>query len=155
MDNIIFQEIKDFDRNLIEKIKELEIRNLGKEASINQWVIPVIIRYGKFIAAIDRKSDSGIIGVCQIIREWKEVNCAFMHSFYIDSKYRGRGIGKELLEKTTDILKKEGFDAVELTVGPDNRAAGRLYRKLGFKEIGLRKDEYGRGIDRILMRLEL
>ncbi len=155
MENIIFQEIKDFDWRLVDRIARLEERNLGRDASINQWGIPVIIRYGKFIAARLSNNDSDIIGVCEIIKTWEENNTAFIHSFYIDKKYRNKSIGKELLQKVIDILKDEGFKSVELTVSPGNEAARCLYKKFGFKKIGFRKNEYGRGVDRNLMRLEL
>jgi ribosomal protein S18 acetylase RimI-like enzyme len=154
MEDIIFQEIKEFEFGLVDSISKLEKRNLGKDASINQWVIPVIIRYGKLIVAKINSSDN-IIGVCEIIRNWGEDSTAFIHSFYIDRKYRNKSIGKKLLQKAISILRRDGFMAVELTVDPGNEIAGHLYEKFGFKKIGNRKNEYGKGIDRNLMRLEL
>ena len=52
-------------------------------------------------------------------------------------------------------MKNDGFREIELTVDPGNEAANRLYKNFGFKRIELRKNEYGRGVDRDLMRLEL
>ncbi len=155
MENIVFREIKNFDWKLVEKIAELEKRNLGREASINKWIIPVIIRYGKFIVAEKNSHSSDIIGVCELIKHWKKENTAFIHSFYVDKKYRNKGIGKKLLQKVIDILKNNNFKVIELTVDPDNEAGGRLYKLFGFEKISLRKNEYGRGADRNLMRLEL
>jgi len=154
MEDIIFQEIKDFDLRLVNRISKLEKRNLGKDASINQWVIPVIIRYGKFIVA-KLKNSSDIIGVCEIIKSWGEDNTAFIHSFYVDKKYRNKSIGNELLQNSIGILRRDGFIAVELTVDQRNEIAIHLYEKSGFKKIGYRKNEYGKGVDRSLMRLEL
>jgi len=168
MENVIFEEIKGVNWEFVRKIAKLERRNLGREASINQWVIPVIVRYGKFIVAkknstnLNREKDnrkrsinSDIIGVCELIRDWKRENAAFIHSFYIDKKYRNKGIGKKFLDKVINILKSENFKVVELTVSPDNKAASQLYEKFGFRKIDVRKNEYGRGVDRYLMRLEL
>jgi ribosomal protein S18 acetylase RimI-like enzyme len=52
-------------------------------------------------------------------------------------------------------LKACGFDRVELTVDPSNYKAVELYSSFGFKKAGFRENEYGRGVDRDLMRLEL
>jgi ribosomal protein S18 acetylase RimI-like enzyme len=146
--------IKDFNLSLIENIKKLEIENLGNDAAINEWQIPVIIRYGKLIVAQLKKS-SKIIGVCEILREWKETRVAFIHSFYICSGYRAQGIGKKLLKGTLDILKDENFDQVELTVDAANKSAVRLYEGLGFEVKGVLADEYGAGVNRNLMVLKL
>lgn len=155
MDSIFIQEIKGVDWKLVSRIGELEKKNLGSKASINQWVIPVIIRYGKFIVAQKSRDSSDIIGVCELVRSWKDKNTAFIHSFYIDKEYRKNGIGRMLLGKVIDILKDENFEEIELTVGPGNKTASQLYKDFGFKKIILRKNEYGRGVDRDLMRLKL
>jgi len=155
MENIFYKELKDFNWGLTEKIVKLEKKNLGNESSINQWIIPVIIRYGKFIAAVSGNNGSDIIGVCEIIKDWDKNDTAFIHSFYIDEEYRNMGIGKNLLKRVIDILKSENFKIVELTVDPDNKVAIHLYREAGFREVGFRKSEYGKGVDRSLMSLEL
>jgi ribosomal protein S18 acetylase RimI-like enzyme len=155
MDDILVSQISDFDWRLIRRIEKLENRNLGNKASINCWVIPVIIRYGKFIVAQKGKEDPDIIGVCELIRDWEYKNKAFLFSFYIDRKYRKKGVGKKLLGGAIKILKNEDFKEIELTIDPGNKKALDLYKNFGFKRIGVRKDEYGRGINRDLMRLEL
>jgi ribosomal protein S18 acetylase RimI-like enzyme len=155
MDNILISQISDFDWRLVRRIEKLENRNLGSKASINCWVIPVIIRYGKFIVAQKSKDDPYIIGACELIRDWKYKDKAFLFSFYIDRDYRKKGIGKKLLGETISILKNEDFKELELTVDHGNKSAVSLYKQFGFKKVGLRKDEYGRGINRDLMRLEL
>ncbi len=63
----------------------MEVENLGKEAAINQWVLPVIIRYGKLFIAVNNKDN--LIGVCEIIRSYMIPSTAFIHSFYIDWNY--------------------------------------------------------------------
>ena len=145
--------IKDFNLSLIENIKKLEIENLGKAAAINEWQIPVIIRYGKFIV-VQLKRSGKIIGACEIIREWNEARIAFIHSFYICSKYRAQGIGKKLLKNALDILRDENFGQVELTVAAENKVAVSLYESFGFKVKETRLDEYGIGINRDLMVLK-
>jgi [ribosomal protein S18]-alanine N-acetyltransferase len=146
--------LEGFDNELIELIKNLEKENLGELAALNEWQIPVIIRYGKFIEAIIEATGE-IAGICEMLKEWKPEKTAFIHSFYVTEKFRHKGIGSQLLDSAIDILKNENFDAAELTVNPENRIAVNLYNNAGFKEKEIKHDEYGKGIDRILMVLKL
>ena len=154
MKGIFVKQIKDPDPVLIETLCRMEIENLGQEAAVNQWVLPVIIRYGKLFIAGNNKNDT-LIGVCEIIRNYLVPTTAFIHSFYVDSESRNRGIGKMFLKRVLDELKSDSFKEVQLTVDPGNVAASLLYRSFGFKKKGTRKDEYGRGIHRDLFSLKL
>ncbi len=153
MEGIFVKHVKDVDPGLVEVLCRMEVENLGKEAAINQWVLPVIIRYGKLFIAVNDKDS--LIGVCEIIRSYMIPSTAFIHSFYIDGKFRDMGIGKILLGEVLGELKSDSFKEVQLTVDPDNKAASRLYRSFGFKNKGTRRDEYGRGIKRDLFSLKL
>ena len=157
MDNIIIKEVKDFDLDFILKIKKLEIENLGRFSGINEWLIPVIIKYGKLIIAVQKVDLAGkkgkelIIGVNELIRSWENENIAFIHSFYIKKGYRDKGSGSLLLEKSIEILKKQGIKKIELTVDPQNFTAISLYKKFGFINSGFKEDMYGKGIGRNIM----
>ncbi|WP_410769491.1 GNAT family N-acetyltransferase [Fontibacillus sp. BL9] len=54
----------------------------------------------------------------------------------IRSEYRGRGIGRELLKTLLEQAKKKGINAISLSVDPNNSAM-RLYKRFGFKEVGM------------------
>ncbi len=151
---ISFSVLKNFDAGLISKLIKLEIDNLGEEAAINQWQLPVIIRYGKFVVAKNERGD--IIGVCEMLRQWGQPGQApeaFIHSFYIEEEYRRRKIGKNLLENVINMLKKDSFKSVRLTVAPDNKPAINLYESFGFERKLLEIGEYGENQDRYLMEL--
>jgi ribosomal protein S18 acetylase RimI-like enzyme len=49
-------------------------------------------------------------------------------------EYRNKGIGTELLKKMLDLLHKEGYKSVSLSVQKANYAM-RMYRKAGFQVI--------------------
>lgn len=55
---------------------------------------------------------------------------------------RRRGIGKALLNYAITELKKLGASAVFLEVRASNSAAIKLYEKLGFNRIGMRRNYY-------------
>ncbi|MEW6227840.1 MAG: GNAT family N-acetyltransferase [Bacillota bacterium] len=56
---------------------------------------------------------------------------------------RGRGLGREMLSRALALVAKKGVKIVRLEVRPENRAAVRLYRSVGFREVGTVKDLRG------------
>ena len=65
----------------------------------------------------------------------------------VSEKYRNKGIGKELIEKTLDLAKGSKIKSIFLEVRESNEAARRLYQKLGFKLLGKRKGYYPKNED--------
>ena len=65
-------------------------------------------------------------------------NRAYMFSFRIKSGWRNQGIGSFLLQFVEEDLRQRGFISVTLNVAKDNRAALRLYQRLGYRVIGSR-----------------
>ena len=69
---------------------------------------------------------------------------------------RGTGLGRELMHRLIGRAKELGATELFLEVRADNPIAQKLYRKLGFKRIDVRKNYYRPdGVDAIVMRLEL
>jgi len=58
----------------------------------------------------------------------------------VESAYRGRGIGKQLLLALADLAHEHGFTRLSLSVEPGNPAR-RLYAQLGYRQVGV--DEGG------------
>ena len=68
---------------------------------------------------------------------------------------RNQGIGSKLLEFITDYCKSNNMKTLTLEVNENNTYALKLYKKYGFKQIGLRKNYYN-GIDNaIIMNLDI
>jgi ribosomal-protein-alanine N-acetyltransferase len=55
---------------------------------------------------------------------------------------QGRGFGRSMLEKLMEVAKDHRADSIFLEVRPSNLNALKLYRDMGFNEIGTRKDYY-------------
>jgi ribosomal-protein-alanine N-acetyltransferase len=55
---------------------------------------------------------------------------------------QGKGYGKVMLEKLMDVAKSFRAESMFLEVRPSNHTALKLYRQMGFNEIGTRKDYY-------------
>ncbi len=56
-----------------------------------------------------------------------------IHMMGVDPDYRGRGLGRQLLEAGLSELAAKGVPIVELTVDRENQSAYALYRSLGFR----------------------
>lgn len=62
-------------------------------------------------------------------------------SVYISREYRGKGIGKRLLSELENIAKENGFHKMVLFTFPFNQLGQRLYKKMGFREVGVFKNQ--------------
>ncbi len=60
----------------------------------------------------------------------------------IHPDWQRRGFGRALIEFLLDIAKRHGAKVALLEVRPSNVAGYKLYTRLGFDEIGLRKNYY-------------
>jgi len=58
---------------------------------------------------------------------------ATVESVRVDEKYRGQGIGKELMLWAIERARKENCFAVQLTTNAERQEAHRFYENLGFK----------------------
>jgi ribosomal-protein-alanine N-acetyltransferase len=70
-----------------------------------------------------------------------------------------RGIGTKLMKHFLQLACRHNADSVLLEVRPSNTAAIKLYQKLGFNEIGMRRNYYpadgGQREDALLLALSL
>ncbi|MFW6036079.1 MAG: GNAT family N-acetyltransferase [Halothermotrichaceae bacterium] len=81
-----------------------------------------------------------------IIFEESTENCAQILSIAVESKWQGRGLGKQLVSSGLDYLKKEGIKKVKLEVRPDNFPAKKIYESFGFKAVDKAEDLQGKWI---------
>jgi ribosomal-protein-alanine N-acetyltransferase len=63
-------------------------------------------------------------------------------SVAVDSRRRGAGLGRRLVEAAFGTLAAEGYRTVFLEVEDGNAAALKLYARTGFREIGRRPGYY-------------
>ncbi|MBT2738974.1 arsinothricin resistance N-acetyltransferase ArsN1 family A [Bacillus sp. ISL-7] len=58
-------------------------------------------------------------------------------SIYISRDHRGKGLGKQLLAEIESIAAANGFHKIVLFTFPFNRLGQGLYRKMGYREVGV------------------
>ncbi|MGM0500993.1 MAG: GNAT family N-acetyltransferase [Bacillota bacterium] len=138
-------------QDIIKDIIEIEEEAFG-EGGLNNWSLPPFIYHGLvYIIQVDRE----VTGVIEYMRDFNDMNKAYLYGLAIDKEYQEQGLGSKLLEHSLKELKKQKINKVELTVEPDNDSAIELYKKFGFEKIAYRKAEYGPGEDRVIMKLSL
>ncbi|WP_066368946.1 GNAT family N-acetyltransferase [Neobacillus fumarioli] len=121
----------------------------GMGAVDEQTLIP-LARYGKLLQYWQDLDDRPV-AICEILRDYHDVHKAYIFGFYVRSDQQGKGIGKLFLQDILPILKQDQFHKVCLTVNTENKAAIRLYEKMGFAIKETRFDEFGEGEHRYYM----
>jgi RimJ/RimL family protein N-acetyltransferase len=109
----------------------------------------------QFVAEVDGR----VIGACDISpRQAAGFTHVGVLGMFLLPEWRGRGIGKQLLEASLSTARSAGLERIELEVFADNEAALHLYETHGFAREGRkvhgRKFE-GRYQDVLLMALVL
>ena len=77
----------------------------------------------------------------------------YLHLIAIKEEYRGKGVGKKLMEFIEDMLFKTR-DKIFLLVGDYNPDAKIFYENLGYTYLGTIPSLYRKGIDEYLMMKE-
>jgi ribosomal-protein-alanine acetyltransferase len=81
---------------------------------------------------------------------------ADVQTIAVDDEARGIGMGRELMGQLHAEAARRRVREVFLDVRVDNERAQRLYRSLGYQEIGIRTGYYQPdNVDALVMRLDL
>jgi ribosomal-protein-alanine N-acetyltransferase len=65
-----------------------------------------------------------------------------INNIAIHPDFRGMGVGEHVMRQVIEQVRFQGASLITLEVRPSNTAALALYRKLGFKLMGIRKGYY-------------
>ena len=95
----------------------------------------------------------GMVGLITNTLESTKHN-AHIIAFWVKPEFRRQGVGKQLITKLQEIASDLGLLKLGLNVTTTKTDAIRLYEKLGFKRVGLLKDNLRKGdifLDEFLM----
>nr|WP_263328283.1 GNAT family N-acetyltransferase [Neobacillus sp. Marseille-Q6967] len=134
----------------LKMMMELEKDAFPGVGAIDEQTLIPLTRYGKLIQ-YRQHNDSKPIAICEVMRDYNDIDKAYIFGFYVRSDQQGKGIGKLFLQEIYPILKQDGFRKVCLTVSIKNESAVKLYKKLGFVIKETRFDEFGEGENRYYM----
>lgn len=86
------------------------------------------------------RSDDQVIGWCDIVRQpFDGMRHAGALGIGVLEDYRGRGIGKQLMQATLAAAADAGITRIELEVFAPNTTAIALYKRFGFEVEGVKR----------------
>jgi len=75
-------------------------------------------------------------------------------SVYVERGWRGQGAGRVLLEKLVELARQHDFHKLVLSAFPGNAGGMALYTKLGFRTVGIYREQGlldGKWVDTVVM----
>lgn len=88
--------------------------------------------------------DGAVAGEIRLRRNWNHY--AYVEDIVVDIHFRGRGIGRALIQKAVEWARAKGLPGIMLETQDNNVAACRLYERCGFELGGFDRRLY-QGID--------
>lgn len=86
--------------------------------------------YGQVLVARQKEK---ILGALSLIREAQEEDSWLMSSLFVRWDFRGRGIGRRLVESACSFVSRQGGAKIRILVFEDRRLLLRWYASLGFR----------------------
>lgn len=129
------------------EIRRMSIEDLDQVMEIERDSFSVPWTRQDFIESIEKPtalylvavSEQQVIGYCGL---WGVIDEGQINNVAVRKEYRGQNIGTKLLEALFEEGTKEGLGAYTLEVRTGNSPAIALYKRLDFKEAGIRKNYY-------------
>lgn len=97
--------------------------------------------------------DGRLVGflICHVVQDEGHIV-----NFGVAAAYRGKGVGRALIEEVLSDLYAEGVRWMTLEVRRSNQVARKLYESLGFLEVGTRERYYSDNFeDAVVLKLSL
>ena len=120
----------------VSQIAELEKLCFSDPWSEKSIETELTCRLSAWLVALEGEQVVGYVGSQTVIDESDMMNIA------VHPDFRRRGIAEALVAALEAALRQRGSRALTLEVRDSNVAAITLYEKLGFSQVGLRKNYY-------------
>jgi len=124
----------------------IERRSFSQPWSYSLFLTELSNKVASYFVALFEGRVIGYVGLWIL---WEE---GHVTTFAIHPRYRGRGFGKRLFRYALDYARACGCRYVLLEVRVSNTRAQNLYRKFGFRVVGVRSRYYADGEDALIMR---
>ncbi|SNQ44173.1 GNAT family N-acetyltransferase [Cellulophaga lytica] len=130
------QTLKSFEQGIISAERPFD--KTLKPDPISYYSIKNLLEDTNTLVAVATLSNT-LIGsayatIKQAKKHLKHNNYAYLGFMYIDPKYRGKGINKNIIDFLFKWIKEQNTTEVRLDVYSENTAALRAYEKAGFKK---------------------
>lgn len=92
-------------------------------------------RFEKKIVYLVAELNGEIVGQIIVWEKGKQGK-PYLSALRVLESYRSRGIGTQLIKSAENFLKDKGATIIQIAVDIDNEGALRLYRDLGYQQLG-------------------
>ncbi|SHJ60550.1 ribosomal protein S18-alanine N-acetyltransferase [Parasporobacterium paucivorans] len=118
-----------------------EVAQIEKQCFHQPWSAEEILRTYQsvtslFTVAEEGRKVVGYVGMYLVPDEGYIINVA------VSPLFRKKGVATQLIAQILEDAKEEGVQNVSLEVRKSNQEAIRLYEKIGFESVGIRKNFY-------------
>ncbi len=127
-------------------LRQMTMDDIDATLQIEQSIYPYPWTRGNFTDALNSgyigkvaELDNKMVGYAVLMPAEDE---AHLLTIGIAAEHQGKGLGSELLRKILDLAQSLKMRRIILEVRPSNMPAIALYRKNGFRKIGLRRGYY-------------
>lgn len=142
-------EIRPMDQTHVAQIAELEKICFSEPWSESSIASELSNPLSCWLVAVEGERVAGYIGSQTVMGETDMMNVAVAPDF------RRQGVAQTLILALVDALKERGSHWLMLEVRDSNAPARALYEKLGFAEVGRRKNYYSKPReDALILRKE-
>jgi len=107
------------------------------------------------------ENDSGDLmgfGSYGTFRAWPAYKYSVEHSVYVEARFRGRGVGKRVLQEVIAAAEGQGYHVLVGGIDATNSVSIRLHQALGFSYCGTVRQagfKFGRWLDLLFYQLIL
>ena len=145
--------LRDMRRDDLAAVLDIERRSFAQPWSRNFFEKEMATPFARLVVAVDETMPPmQIVGyTCR----WRVTDEVHLLNVAVHPERRGVGYGRELVSSVVQEAQSSGARVVFLEVRAGNVVARRLYRQLGFRDLGFRRGYYGPGQDAIVMELRL
>ncbi len=143
------------------KFEPMLIKDLHEVYFIEQSVFSHYWNYRNFMSSVALEDDGWVMRneAGQLIGYFilqEIVDEMHLLKIAVDENFQGQGYGRLLMDKAVEVAREAEMESVLLEVRSSNETAVGLYKKTGFKSIGVRKGYYvDPKEDALVMRLML
>ena len=140
-------------RDDLPAVLEIERRAFAQPWSRGFFEKELSTPFAQLTVAVDHSSNRAVL-VGYSCR-WRVTDEVHLLNVAVHQACRGSGVGRTLVEAVIAEGRATRARTMFLEVRAGNIMARRLYRRLGFRDLGVRRGYYGPGQDAIVMELKL
>ena len=152
-EEIVRPVLRDMRREDLPAVMEIERRSFAQPWSRAFFEKELATPFAHLVSAVEHADGQSLIVGYSCT--WRVADEVHLLNVAVHPERRGFGIGRVLVEAVLAESRGASARLISLEVRAGNVVARRLYRRLGFVDVGVRRGYYAPGQDAIVMELRM